>query len=118
MRASPIKPTAMGQRLEHFPCEKWLSKLGLLEPKELGASREELIAHPIHQGNSSAESSLHREVEQSPSLEVLKMYKENLRQINLHSTWSLLAGEGYACGAPKVPSNLNESDLCMLSPLL
>lgn len=67
----------MGQKLKYFPCEKWLSKFGLLEPKELGASREELTAHPTHQENSSAESSLHREVEQSPSPEVLKIHKEN-----------------------------------------
>lgn len=110
---SHSNPTEMGQGLKHFPCEKCLSKPSLLEPKEVGASREELTAHPqltrktTQQGAACTEklSSLH-------PWRFARCTGKRPEQLNLNSTRSLPSGEGYACGPPKVLFNLNESDLC------
>lgn len=113
------KPTEMGQGLKHFPCEKQLSKPGLLEPKEEGASREELTAHPQFTRKTAQQGAAC--TERLSSLHPWRFWRctgKRPEKLNLNSTWSLLSGEGYTCGPPKVPFNLSESDLCLLSPLL
>lgn len=100
----PSKPTEMGQGLKHFPCEKWLSKLGLLEPKEAGASREELTAHPPFTRKTTQQGAAR--TERLSNLHPWRFWRctrERPGQLNLNSTWSLLSGEGNACGTSQGP---------------